>query len=140
MEQFWVDQGVTQHERAYANGIGDGDTAEVSDLLSQPKLRVVSSTRSTGSCTAWSWLRRGCTARFGNGLGRDSCETFSIYSMTAVFYLVWGFHEPVPGLCTISAAHLIAVSGRLDLLRHDLDQDLIMLRTESLPAAKEDGS
>jgi len=59
-------------------------------------------------------------------------------------------------LSPISAAHLVAVSGRLDVLRHGLDQDLIMLRTpacrdlsacnaqagargagrESLPAAK----
>lgn len=36
----------------------------------------------------------------------------------------------------ISADHLVAVSGRLDSLRHGLDQDLIMLRTESPPAAK----
>jgi hypothetical protein len=43
-------------------------------------------------------------------------------------------------LSPISAAHLVAVSGRLDVLRHGLDQDLIMLRTESLPAAKGDGS
>nr|WP_219975842.1 hypothetical protein [Rubrobacter xylanophilus] len=40
-------------------------------------------------------------------------------------------------LSPVSAAHLVAVSGRLDVLRHGLDQDLIMLRTESLPAAKE---
>ena len=43
-------------------------------------------------------------------------------------------------LSPISAAHLVAVSGRLDVLRHGLDQDLIMLRTESLPAAKGVGS
>jgi len=43
-------------------------------------------------------------------------------------------------LSPISAAHLVAVSGRLDVLRHGLDQDLIMLRTESLPAAKGGGS
>jgi len=30
----------------------------------------------------------------------------------------------------ISAAHLVAVSGRLDVLRHGLDQDLIMLREQ----------
>jgi len=36
----------------------------------------------------------------------------------------------------VSAAHLVAASGRLDMLRHGLDQDLIMLRTESLPAAE----
>jgi len=54
-------------------------------------------------------------------------------------------------LSPISAAHLVAVSGRLDVLRHGLDQDLIMLRTpacrdvrgagrESLPSAKGVGS
>ena len=43
-------------------------------------------------------------------------------------------------LSSFSAAHLVAVSGRLDVLRHGLDQDLIMLRTESLPAAKGGGS
>ncbi len=43
-------------------------------------------------------------------------------------------------LSPISADHLVAVSGRLDVLRHGLDQDLIMLRTESLPAAKGGGS
>jgi Holliday junction resolvase-like predicted endonuclease len=39
-------------------------------------------------------------------------------------------------LSPISTAHLVAVSGRLDVLRHGLDQDLIMLRTESLPALR----
>jgi len=43
-------------------------------------------------------------------------------------------------LSPISADHLIAASKRLDMLRHGLDQDLIMLRTESLPAAKGGGS
>jgi len=43
-------------------------------------------------------------------------------------------------LSPISAAHLVAVTGRLDVLRHGLDQDLIMLRTESLPAVKGGGS
>ena len=32
-------------------------------------------------------------------------------------------------LSTISADHLVAVSSRLDVLRHGIDQDLIMLRT-----------
>jgi hypothetical protein len=36
----------------------------------------------------------------------------------------------------ISADHLAAVSGRLDVLRHGLDQDLVMLRTESLSTVK----
>ncbi|ACD82379.1 hypothetical protein [Candidatus Methylacidiphilum infernorum] len=43
-------------------------------------------------------------------------------------------------LSPISADHLVAVSGRLDVLRHGLDQDLIMLRTKSQPAAKGSGS
>jgi hypothetical protein len=43
-------------------------------------------------------------------------------------------------LSPISADHLVAVSGRLDVLRHGLDQDLIMLRMESLQAAKGGGS
>jgi len=38
---FWVDQGLTQHEVAYAKGLGDGDLDEVSELLSRPRLRVV---------------------------------------------------------------------------------------------------
>ena len=33
-------------------------------------------------------------------------------------------------LTPIPAAHLVAVSGRLDVLRHGLDQDLIMLPPE----------
>ena len=43
-------------------------------------------------------------------------------------------------LSPVSAAHLIAVSRRLDVLRHGLDQDLILLRTESLPGVKGGGS
>ena len=39
--QFWLDQGLTQHEVAYAKGLGDGDLDPVSELLSQPRLRVV---------------------------------------------------------------------------------------------------
>ena len=34
-------------------------------------------------------------------------------------------------LIPVSADHLVAVSGRLDVLRHGLDQDLIMLRSGS---------
>ena len=37
----------------------------------------------------------------------------------------------------IARLTLVAVSERLDVLRHGLEQDLIMLRTENLPAAKE---
>ncbi|RMD96333.1 MAG: BREX-3 system phosphatase PglZ [Bacteroidetes bacterium] len=39
--QFWIDQGLTRHEVAYAKGLGDGDMDEVSELLSRPRLRVV---------------------------------------------------------------------------------------------------
>lgn len=39
-------------------------------------------------------------------------------------------------LCPISADQLVAASRRLDALRHGLDQDLIMLRTVTQPAAK----
>ncbi|KRT35388.1 hypothetical protein HMPREF1705_04659 [Acetomicrobium hydrogeniformans ATCC BAA-1850] len=40
-------------------------------------------------------------------------------------------------LSHISLVHLVSVSGRLDVLRHGLDQNLIMLRKGSLPGAKE---
>lgn len=39
-------------------------------------------------------------------------------------------------LSPMSAAHLIAMSGRLDVLRHGLVQDLIILREAAQPAAK----
>ncbi len=39
-------------------------------------------------------------------------------------------------LSPMSAAQLIAMSGRLDVLRHGLDQDLIILREAAQPAAK----
>jgi hypothetical protein len=39
-------------------------------------------------------------------------------------------------LSPISTAQLVAVTGRLDVLRHGLDQGLIMLRTEGLPAVR----
>ncbi len=39
--QFWVDQGLTQHEVAYTKRLGDGNLDEVSELLSRPRLRVV---------------------------------------------------------------------------------------------------
>ncbi|BCW97493.1 MAG: alkaline phosphatase [Armatimonadota bacterium] len=39
--KFWIDQGLTQHEVAYAKGLGDGDLDQVSELVSQPQLRVV---------------------------------------------------------------------------------------------------
>jgi len=38
--QFWVDHGLTQHEVAYAKGLGDGDLDDVSQLLTRPTLRV----------------------------------------------------------------------------------------------------
>jgi hypothetical protein len=39
-------------------------------------------------------------------------------------------------LSPISAVHLVAISRRLEVLRHGLDQDVIMLRPESLPVVK----
>ncbi len=39
--QFWVDQGLTQHEVAYAKDLGDEDLDQVSELLAGPRLRVV---------------------------------------------------------------------------------------------------
>ncbi|GIU85379.1 MAG: hypothetical protein KatS3mg008_2154 [Acidimicrobiales bacterium] len=39
--QFWVDQGLTRHEVAYAKGLGDGDLEKLSELLSRPRIRVV---------------------------------------------------------------------------------------------------
>ncbi|RMG44486.1 MAG: hypothetical protein D6718_09990, partial [Acidobacteria bacterium] len=43
-------------------------------------------------------------------------------------------------LSSISAAHLVAVSGRLDVFQHGLDQDLIMIRTGNMPMARKRGS
>lgn len=43
-------------------------------------------------------------------------------------------------LSQVPAPQLVAVSERLEVLRHGLDQDLIMLRTESLPTARGAGS
>lgn len=37
----------------------------------------------------------------------------------------------------VSAEHLVSMSPRLDLLRHGLDDDLVMLREEGLAAGKE---
>ncbi|GIW56413.1 MAG: hypothetical protein KatS3mg082_2817 [Nitrospiraceae bacterium] len=39
-------------------------------------------------------------------------------------------------LSPVPAAHLVAVSGRLDVVRHGLDHDLLLLRTESLPSLR----
>lgn len=39
--QFWVDHGLTQHEVAYAKGLGDEGLDRVSELLERPKVRVV---------------------------------------------------------------------------------------------------
>jgi len=38
--QFWVDQGLTPHELAYAKGLGDGELGQVSELVTGPKTRV----------------------------------------------------------------------------------------------------
>src|SRR5690606_36092161 len=39
--QFWMEQGLSQNEVAYAKGLGDGDLGPVRELLEQPQLRVV---------------------------------------------------------------------------------------------------
>lgn len=39
--QFWVDQGLTQQEVAYARGLGGGTLESVEELVSRPKTRVV---------------------------------------------------------------------------------------------------
>ena len=39
--QFWVDQGLTQQEVAYAKGLGDGSLENVEEMISRSKTRVV---------------------------------------------------------------------------------------------------
>ncbi|MFC2167767.1 BREX-3 system phosphatase PglZ [Acidobacteriota bacterium] len=39
--QFWVDQGLTQQEVAYAKGMGDGSLDRVEEVVTRPKTRVV---------------------------------------------------------------------------------------------------
>ena len=39
--QFWVDQGLTQQEVAYAKGLGDGKLDSVEEIIARPKMRVV---------------------------------------------------------------------------------------------------
>lgn len=39
--QFWMDQGLTQQEIAYAKGLGDGPLDKVEEILERPKTRVV---------------------------------------------------------------------------------------------------
>ena len=39
--QFWVDQGLTQQEVAYAKGLGDGPLENVEEIVARPKTRVV---------------------------------------------------------------------------------------------------
>ena len=39
--QFWADQGLTQQEVAYANGLGGGTLSSVEELITRPKRRVV---------------------------------------------------------------------------------------------------
>ena len=39
--QFWVDQGLTQHEVAYARGLGSGSLDAVKEKVCHPKTRVV---------------------------------------------------------------------------------------------------
>ena len=40
-KQFWVDQGLTQQEVAYAKGLGDGPLDAVEEMVARPKTRVV---------------------------------------------------------------------------------------------------
>ena len=39
--QFWMDQGLTQQEVAYAKGLGDGALESVEEMVARPKTRVV---------------------------------------------------------------------------------------------------
>lgn len=39
--QFWVDQGLTQQEVAYAKGLGNGSLESVEEMAARPKTRVV---------------------------------------------------------------------------------------------------
>ncbi len=39
--QFWVDQGLTQQEVAYAKGLGNGTLESVEEIVARPKTRVV---------------------------------------------------------------------------------------------------
>jgi hypothetical protein len=39
--QFWVDQGLTQQEVAYAKGLGNGSLESVEEIVARPKTRVV---------------------------------------------------------------------------------------------------
>jgi hypothetical protein len=39
--QFWVDQGLTQQEVAYAKGLGDGILDSVQEMIVRPKTRVL---------------------------------------------------------------------------------------------------
>ena len=39
--QFWMDQGLTQHEVAYAKGLGDGTLEDVEEMIDRPNIRVV---------------------------------------------------------------------------------------------------
>lgn len=40
-KQFWMDQGLTQQEIAYAKGLGDGPLDSVEEMVARPKTRVV---------------------------------------------------------------------------------------------------
>ena len=39
--QFWVEQGLTQQEVAYAKGLGDGPLETVEEMVAQPRTRVI---------------------------------------------------------------------------------------------------
>ncbi len=39
--QFWMDQGLSQHEVAYEKGLGDGALDSVEEIIARPKTRVI---------------------------------------------------------------------------------------------------
>jgi hypothetical protein len=39
--QFWIDQGLTQQEVAYAKGLGNGSLESVEEIVARPKTRVI---------------------------------------------------------------------------------------------------
>jgi len=79
--------------------------------------------RAIGDAELIAWL----VEAYLNGHANGSVALTTVLDSTSLF----PFH-----LSPVSAAHLVAVSGRLDVLRHGLDQDLITLRAGSLPVAK----
>ncbi len=73
------------------------------------------------------WLAEACLRARPNG----SVALRTVLDSTSLFPF---------RLNPLSAEHLVAVSRRLDVLRHGVDEELIMLRTESRTAVKEGGA